>query len=562
MSRTQAMSFPDSRLIFATSSLSAVSVQKTNDRKRQEIFPAYVGLLQIILGSMTDHSMTPVRQSSGTSSSDLKVVLQHIDIQLCQLRGSIHAVSSQLLAVASAVECIALAQKLQRTLRRWHYYLPFHECADVDFKWWLNYLSLIHKDLHLIGGDKPEASFCIDYLDLYNQEELPCYAPRYEETELNTDVREYVERVNEQIGMIHSLSDEEESDWYSMIDNEAMRIFSKQYTDYLRMLYTGRNGYTAQRFQEQMLPEAKSYLRTITNQPVMAYCLDMALSTLIDNLRQIDDLFSKDLSDSQLLRLSLRLYYRHCSETEQAANHEVHRWAQAWPARRRQERAHEKRQEILTDMRQRFSEPSLDEYIDTEHPSPLTDAEFGRFLFANRHTLSIEEVKKLFHDCFLIRELNHIIDPTGTEAEINAVCLSQERKVIYNRLMELVRKADWKGGMTQERVYHAFAQLLVTHPSDIFWTLLTNRRNCEGEFRSLKITWLNLVGYFRSRGFLKGGSLTLCRMFFPDESLEGKKNESDHNAVNKGAGDRASNNFHDLMKQLDEALGIKNHDTL
>lgn len=497
-----------------------------------------------------------------TASSDLKVVLQHIDALLCQTSGSIHAVSGQLMAVAIAIECITLAQKLQRTLQRWRVYLPFKECADVDFKWWLNYLSKVHKDLNSHDTVRPEAPFLVDYVELLDsaaEDPMPFYMPRYADSELQIDVREYVYRTTEEIDRIRSLNDDEELEWFTLIDREGMRILSQQYADYLRVLFTGRHQYTPQKFQEEILPKATTYLRSVINQPVMAYCLDMALNTLLDILRQIDDLFSSDFSEQQLLRLSLRLYHRHCPDAEQSACQEVHRWAASWPLRHRQERAHQKRDQILSSLRQQFSEPSLDDYIDTERPCPLTDAEFGRFLFARRHQLTIGEVKELFADCFRIQHLNRIIDPASAEADISASRLSSERKQVYQRLSELIRKAEWRGGMTVERVHSCFAQILFSkeESSDLFWGLLTSRRNCEDGFRSLKLTWLNLVGYFRKRDFLKGGSLTLCRYFFPDGTEEGRNNTADHNAVNKGTRNDAGNDFADLVKVLDRLLELE-----
>jgi len=123
--------------------------------------------------------------------------------------------------------------------------------------------------------------------------------------------------------------------------------------------------------------------------------------------------------------------------------------------------------------------------------------------------------------------------------------------------------------MNAERVQHCFAQLLLSQSTEfeksvnapkytaIFWNLLLNRRGCDTDFRSLKLTWLNLVGYFRSRGLLEGGSLNLCRFFFPNDTPEGQYNDRDHNAVNKGAGDRAGNDFHDLAEALDSILGLE-----
>ena len=144
--------------------------------------------------------------------------------------------------------------------------------------------------------------------------------------------------------------------------------------------------------------------------------------------------------------------------------------------------------------------------------------------------------------------------------------------LVYARLKELVRQARWQRGMTSERVLSAFAQLLLPSQTgapadgtsagtadmtDLFWNLLTIRRGCEAGFRSLKLTWLNLVGYFISRGVLSGGNKSLCEQFFPTGSTEGKNNDNDRNHINKGADHRAPYDFQELRPVLDRLLGLE-----
>ena len=520
-------------------------------------------------------------------NTDLKNMLLHIDTLLTMTLSSVNSVSGQLLSVATAMECISLSQKLLRTLNRWRVYLPFRESHDVNFKWWVGYLSGLHKRLNDSCDSQPAPPYNLDYIDLLdagstdaydtadgtasdeNDRQKPIYEPRYADSELQTDVREYVQRLDEQLERIIDLGADDEQEWSDRIDRQSMKVLRQQYTDYLRLIYTSRAQYPPQKYQEEVVPQAISYLKTIENQPVMAYCLDMALSTLLDTLRQIDDLFSHDdISDEQLVRLSLRLYYRHCPDADQTASQEIHRKATAWPMRYRRDRAIEMREQIIAGLRQRHEDPLLQQYIDIERPCPLTDPEFGRFLFASRHLIDISDVRNLFADCFRIHHLNRLIDPMAVEADINASQLNQQRKMIYSRLKQLVQQAHWLRGMTAERVLSCFAELLLPSPSlaataqpsqftEIFWNLLTCRRGCENDFRSLKLTWLNLVGYFISRGVLKGGNKSLCNLFFPNGSIEGKYNENDRNHINKGADHRAPYGFQQLRPELDRILGLK-----
>lgn len=523
-------------------------------------------------------------------------VLQHIDAVLQQMRRTVNAVSGQLMAMATAVECITLSLKLQHTLRRWSVYLPFKECGDVDFKWWVGYLSGVHKNLNSLQTDSngssdfyyPDAPFSLDFSEFLertgvtaaddsatdentdNQEQtanLPLFQPRYAESELNTDVSEYVSRIDEQMDYIRSLSDDDEQDWRDNIDRRAIAVLRMQYTDYLRFILTNRNQQTPHEYEKTIVPKVKSYLNTIVNETSMAYCLDMALSTLIDNLRQMDELLNNNITEQQHLRLSLRLFYRYCPDVKESAERDAHRWVNEWPLRKRQERAHEKLERLKTNVRRLYGEFLIEDFIDLDHPSPLTDPEFGRFLFVNRSLLSIDDVRQIFIGCFRIQQVNNIIDPRAEEQDIAATRLSQERRQLYERLKALVLQANWQK-ITADDVLNCFAELLLPQPgveateektkiSESFWQLLTHRRGCDSSFRSLKLTWLNLIGYFISRGVLTGGSKNLCVKFFPNSSHEGNRNDLDYNHILKGADHRAPNDFQDLRPVLDKILGLE-----
>lgn len=524
--------------------------------------------------------------------SDLQKMLQHIDAVLQQMQLSINSASEQLMAMAASIECNTLSLKLQQTLRRWKVYLPFKECGDVDFKRWITYLSDIHKKLNSTqteNSDYPDVPFTLDFSPFLNgfsingndestddegcenqdsDVSLSIYEPRYAESELRTDVKEYVSRVDEQFEYIRSLSSDDEQEWHDNIDRKSIEAFRRQYTDYLRFILTNRNQITPHDYEQNIVPKVKNYIKTVVNEPSMAYCLDMALSTLIDNLRQIDELLNDDISEQQHLRLSLRLYYRYCDNACEEAERDAHRWKNKWPVRKRQERAHEKNEELKGTLRSRFGEYQIDDFIDLDHPSPFTDPEFGRFLFVNRGQFSSEDVRHLFLGCFRIQQVNNIIDPRAEEKDIAATRLNETNREIYERLRALVLQAKWIN-IKADDVLDCFAELLLPQPgakqteeqvsiTENFWKLLTRRRGCEDtDFRSLKLTWLNLVGYFLNRGVLKGKSFSLCYDFFPEGTPEAKENANDYKHVNRGADHRAPNDFCDLRPVLDKMLGLK-----
>ena len=523
--------------------------------------------------------------STQNPPSDLHTILKNIDMLLHQMRCTVNGVSEQLLAITVAVECITLTMKLRTTLQRWQVYLPFHECRDVDFAFWVDYLTSIHKDLN---GQQmrpagaagptyyPSHAFFLDLLEKEKPKpetadgdegtgSLPLFALRYDETELQKDVMEYVSRSDEQISRLSILSEAREQEWQTNVNKRAMSILRNQYADHLHMVL--RKDMSRHQVETEVLPKVRACLNAVVDQPDMIYCLDMAIDNLIDVMRQIDNLFATDKSSLQYMCLSLRLYHRHCPGIQAEATRKVRRWSTEWSSRWRKQRAIEKRDQLVAELRQRYGELRIADYIDIERPNPFADFEFGHFLFASRHDLEIDNVRNLFRSCFLIQQLNLLIDPAGAEADIAATQLGGRRREIYQKLNVLINQAKWQNGMTAQQVRHCFDHLLLkptsttppptggsTAVGDVFWQLLTSRRNCGDGLRSLKLTWLNLVGYFREREYLSGGSLALCRHFFPEDTPEGKGNHADHNAVSKGARDQAGNDFHDLAQSLDAML--------
>ena len=535
---------------------------------------------------------TSQKQAPEIPPTDLRAVLDNIDKALLLMRSSLNSVSGQLFGMAAAVEFITLAQKLRQTLERWRIYLPFHEARDVNFKFWVDYFSKMHKSLDCRQRIEPGAPdyeyypgnpFCVDLIDQLSPEaipsefpvdedeeehpRMPIYSPRYPETKLDRDVKEYVGRVDDLLEHLSSLSDDEELDWRTEINKMAMSSLRRQYAEYLHMLYRFKG---RQVVAEQILPGVRGYLNAVIEQPAMAHCLEMAMETVIFIMKDFDKfLEDSDPSDEQLLRLTLRLYHRHAPDSKVEAKREVHRWRTGWPGRKWKDRAIDKREEIVSMLRTRYARLDLNVYIDIDRPSLLTDPEFGRFLWAQRHELEIADVQIIFQAGFRIQELNRLIDPAAATADILATRLDQQRRLVYHRLTELVSRAEWQQGIKAEDIQHGLNLLLL--PSDtsdvatrqrmeearsLFWELLTQRFTDDKHLRSLKHTWLNLVGYFLSRGCLKGGGPALCHFFFPEDSKDGGL-DPDYNAITKGAKGTGSKKFNQLVPVLDELLELK-----
>ena len=506
----------------------------------------------------------------------MKTVLQNIESLLLWTRRCVNSVSCQLMETVASVECATLSFKLQQLFQRWSLYLPFRECRDVDFKYWEQQFSSLNTSLNRAPSDKDDIKIFDFYPgDQYNldfslllEDTDDVVAPRYGDTELSNDVVEYLERYNTMMERIRLMSDEETEEWREHIDSESVDRLHRQYIDYLNFVLCSQ--LQLKSVTEEWLSNVNRFFDAVTDQFSLVNCLDRALLDLIDDLRKIGQLLNDKIRPEQYLRLSLRLYYQHCSKGREDARREVDHWCTEWPSRKLKERAFRKRKAIIDDLELRYGEKSLSDYIDLDRPAPLSDPEFGRFLFTNRASLTYKDVKDLFLDCYRIRFLNKVIDPTSADDDQTVPRLSSDRQAVYIRLKELVRQANWQKGLTPDAVMAVIDKMLnirldnaagtndrpyTEADTALFWKVLTRRRN-KDEMSSLKLTWLNLVGYFLNRGALKGAGRSLCYEFFPEGTGEGRGNEKDYNAVSKGERGEAFNGFERITAALDTMLNL------
>ena len=96
---------------------------------------------------------------------------------------------------------------------------------------------------------------------------------------------------------------------------------------------------------------------------------------------------------------------------------------------------------------------------------------------------------------------------------------------IVSRLKELAALGVWQKGMNAELVISGLHKALALEGmglstkememSNKLWALLRNRKNQKSNEDSLRITWLNIVGYCVRNGMLQGSSKHLCKTFYP-----------------------------------------------
>lgn len=191
----------------------------------------------------------------------------------------------------------------------------------------------------------------------------------------------------------------------------------------------------------------------------------------------------------------------------------------------------------------------------------------GRFLINHRNTISEEEEERFFYLLDEICIITDILKGNAAKYWLNVeynICVSPQkdnnavkntltsnRQSIYNQLLALVDKGDWKcdeigdGVKQMLRTILGLGETLLSSKeaelSEKLWNLLESGR---GE--RLRVTWQNMIGYYDDRHLLKQKSApTLNTDFFGDK--EGSDN------INKGrpSRDNMSSGFREVLPLLD-----------
>ena len=267
------------------------------------------------------------------------------------------------------------------------------------------------------------------------------------------------------------------------------------------------------------------------------------LRLLHDELGQLDAFFSSELKAEQFIALALRLRHRDCRQAIDEGHKELMRAKNAWPERSWKARAEELKSRLKMRLISEVNGKELMEYIDLDYPDLYGDACFGQYLFKNRHTLTRAMVQDTVKCCSMIGEINQLLDPRGTARRKKEAALGRElteaERGILKRLEGLAREGKWRNGATADSIILGINRMLgvgyTLEPdmqplSDKLWQMLKNRKNCDAE-KSLRVTWLNIVGWCVSEGLISGGSPALCKDFFP-----GVQDPDAYKAIDKGRG--------------------------
>jgi len=481
-----------------------------------------------------------------TCSSDMLTVLNNLELMFCSCRNCINESASRALMIAMAIEAETLALKMKAMLDRWENYLPFKEVIDVRFEEWMSKVAAWIEVLDMEVDEEIAKNFpwfmadATYMLDLYallpeaDENDMPIEKEPFFKISGNKDFQletaEYMQRVDD---LLEDMDNDDTMDgWRTDISGYVTHVLCERFVndrcipfgaDYTRVL--------RERIEDQF-----STIRTFED---ASACCVMALGNVQNALIDLQSLFDKALSNDMFIRLSTRLFFRHCLKDYQDAERQVTKWRNTWPEARVKANSKKRKDELKKQLMGQPWGEELSEYLDFDEPNLFGDASFGKFLFKGRHELKTEDIQTIHRICREIILLNELSGDKPKSEVINSAPmrkLNELEQQIMKKLMTLVKKGNWEN-TTEENIAAGLARALgvgqvlpkqeLNELSEQLWELLKHRRGCDAD-KSLMVAWLNIVGYCVKRGFLSGGSPALCKQFFP------KCHADDYKAIDKG----------------------------
>lgn len=500
--------------------------------------------------------------------SDMLSALENLERMFHAYRfcHNVHASNAMLLAIA--MEAQMLAMKMKAMLGRWNIYLPFHEVMDVNFARWQAQVSEWIEVLQFNCSDELDRKYpwhmpCTEYmLDLYAltqvwDEQSGQLQPRAPEFFKVSAKDGYMQEMSAYMELTDELLDEmERTD--SSCDGwreEAARMATSSLTEE----YVGRKGELFsehEQGQHELERSARQKLGTMASLSEAWDCALVALGMLQDRLCDLQALFCKALPNEMFIRLSMRLFYRHCLPSYHEGEAQVNKWCNSWPESKLKKNAEKKKEELKKQLVAKPYGAELQEYISVEAPDLFGDSSFGRFLHTNRKQLGVDDLKYIHRVCRELNLLNGIIGQGGSSVQTHSAPTPQldaAENEILQKVAALAKKADWIN-ISEDAAITALHKALGLGPvfpdarmgqmSQSLWSLLKRRRGCDAE-KSLMVTWLNIVGYCVSRGLLSGGSPALAKRFFP------RCGKDDYKAIDKGRNAENNKNFQTIVPLLD-----------
>lgn len=514
---------------------------------------------------MVNESFRPLNDKDQKATKDITAILTNIRQMFVCYRHCVNETAACAVLIGLGIEAQTLALKLQAMYMRWKIYIPFHEALDIDFKKWAEDIDTCIQAMM----DIPTEQEIPDYQEYLPGEEylFDLYAMSKEcksgdgttavrffatkpESDIAQETKQYVKDVKV---MIREMQAKESNYWL----NEVCDLASAELRDAVIAEYEKASSLPEDILQQTRLRITLSF-NSICNYDEACRCAIRALTELKKALLRLEGYFKEKFTNEMFIRFSRRIYFHLCQKHYTMASDQVDIWQNTWPEEDIKNCAAEEKKNIMEILQSQPYGRELSRYIHLEAPDVINAASFGRFLNKNREKLTRDDVREIHYYCRIIQLLNQIIGAAPTHK------LTPDERKVLDMLENVALHADcpWRN-VTGQQVLKSIRQALgLDAPlpekyqdlSQKLWQLFTHRERCNrnGKDISFMATWLNIVGYCMSLGYVQEGNApTLCRNLFHD------CHDKDYNFITKVNNGEYANNFRDVISLLEYCLKEK-----
>lgn len=498
------------------------------------------------------------------TKEDLEFLLANLEQMFVCERRCLSETAMNALLVSIGLEAQLLAMKLEVMAARWQNYIPLRELVGFDYETWITKLGQwieIIEDDYKEGMPKeykyfiPSSQYLFDYYGVVQDEtegrELPFYVI-HPEKEVKEDTKQFVQTVG------HMIKYRKINDDLLWLKNPCCKTADRLAAELIAQYDDIHDG--KQMDMDAVHLRISMLFASIKNEEDGIRCCLMALGNLLMSMKQLQGLTTGTLQPQVFQRLSIRQYYHLCTDAHRKAINQVNEWKSTWPDRKMKEYATAKKEVAKKTLKDMKFGDDLAVYINLDSPSFINSVEFGKFLYKNRMELTRENISDIHYQCRLITQLNTLIDepaPNPQSAPVRE--LKGREKEIWVKIRTLINmpRASWTNitpveverimtmalnvrGTLKEAKYIAMSERL--------WELFKYRSRCNEE-RSLMVTWLNIAGFFRLKGYLSSKDPGICAEFFPNQK------GTTYNNVTKGR-EGTQKNFQEVVELLEYSCNI------
>lgn len=502
------------------------------------------------------------------TKEDLTAVLENLEQMFICQRHCVNETAKSSMLVSLGVEAQFLALKLELMQARWSNYMPLREMVGFDYEAWIKkvrqWIEIIEEDCTTDMPKEysefiPSCEYLFDYYVLLQDEGIHFY-DKHPDKDIQDDTKQFVQKVGH---IIKYKRINDDTLWITVPCSKSNEQLEKALQSHYDALRDGQLSSL-----DDVRLRISQLFRSLQSDEDCSECCLIALGNLLTHLLSLYETTTSNRPAEDFARVSIRQYYHLCLEHHRKAINQVIEWKKAWPDSKVKEYAMAEKEKVKDCLLGEWYGKELAEYINLDMPTFVNSVEFGRFLYKHRNELTFDDIYSIHYHCRLITQLNVHINVPAVQQEAPAKHLFKgtREETVWKKILKLIHnsKASWNQ-ITEKQVEHIMAMALgightlpnarLQEMSEKLWGLFFSRTRCNEE-RSHMVTWLNIAGFFRYKGYLSSKDSAICHEFYPSIN-----DNTTYNNVQKGR-TGTQKNFQEVVELLEycceKVVGVGN----